>query len=139
MDALNEIWQNFCVSSTYEPGSVQKPFTVACGLETGTIKDKMTFDCDGYEDFNGQKVRCVARYGHGIETVRKTLMDSCNDAIMQMSYKIGKNHLQSTSPSMDLDRKRELICRERQIPHLDVSGGRYETDRSGNQCIRTEL
>lgn len=25
MDALNEIWQNFCVSSTYEPGSVQKP------------------------------------------------------------------------------------------------------------------
>ena len=92
MDALNEIWQNFCVSSTYEPGSVQKPFTVACGLETGTIKDKMTFDCDGYEDFNGQKVRCVARYGHGIETVRKTLMDSCNDAIMQMSYKIGKNH-----------------------------------------------
>lgn len=23
MDALNEIWQNFCVSSTYEPGSVQ--------------------------------------------------------------------------------------------------------------------
>lgn len=47
----------------------------------------MTFDCDGYEDFNGQKVRCVARYGHGIETVRKTLMDSCNDAIMQMSYK----------------------------------------------------
>ena len=92
MDALNEIWQNFCVSSTYEPGSVQKPFTVACGLETGTINNKMTFDCDGYEDFNGQKVRCVARYGHGIETVRKTLMDSCNDAIMQMSYKIGKNH-----------------------------------------------
>lgn len=82
----------FCVSSTYEPGSVQKPFTVACGLETGTINNKMTFDCDGYEDFNGQKVRCVARYGHGIETVRKTLMDSCNDAIMQMSYKIGKNH-----------------------------------------------
>ena len=93
MDALNELWQNFCVTSTYEPGSVQKPFTVACGLETGTINNKMTFDCDGYEDFNGQKVRCVARYGHGIETVRKTLMDSCNDAIMQMSYKRVPVHL----------------------------------------------
>lgn len=58
MDALNEIWQNFCVSSTYEPGSVQKPFTVACGLETGTIKDKMTFDCDGYEDLMDR--RCAA-------------------------------------------------------------------------------
>lgn len=92
MDALNEIWQNFCVSSTYEPGSVQKPFTVACGLETGTLNEKMTFDCDGYEEFNGQRVRCVARYGHGIETLRKTLMDSCNDAIMQMTYKIGKQN-----------------------------------------------
>ena len=53
-----------------------------------------------------QKVRCVARYGHGIETVRKTLMDSCNDAIMQMSYKIGKNHFTEYQSSMDLDRKR---------------------------------
>ena len=27
-----------------------------------TKKDKMTFDCDGYEDFNGQKVRCENLY-----------------------------------------------------------------------------
>ncbi len=25
MDALNKLWQNFCVTHTYEPGSVQKP------------------------------------------------------------------------------------------------------------------
>ncbi len=78
----------------------------------------MTFDCDGYEDFNGQKVRCVARYGHGIETVRKTLMDSCNDAIMQMSYKIGKNHFTEYQSIYGFGQKTELICRERQIPHL---------------------
>ena len=27
--------------------------------------------------------------GHGIETLEKALMDSCNDALMQLSYKIG--------------------------------------------------
>ena len=92
MDILNGLWQNYCVTATYEPGSVQKPFTVAAGLETGTINDKMTFLCDGGEVFDGQKVSCVNRNGHGVETVRKALMDSCNDALMQMSYKIGKEN-----------------------------------------------
>ena len=92
MDILNNLWQNYCVTATYEPGSVQKPFTVASGLETGTLNDKMTFVCDGGEAFNGQKVSCVNRNGHGTETVRKALMDSCNDALMQMSYKIGKTN-----------------------------------------------
>ena len=89
MDMLNKLWQNYCVTATYEPGSVQKPFTVAAGLETGTLTTDMTFFCDGYEMFGNEKVRCVNRDGHGLETIEAALMDSCNDALMQMSYKIG--------------------------------------------------
>lgn len=89
MDLLNKLWQNYCVTATYEPGSVQKPFTVAAGLETGTLTTDMTFFCDGYEMFGNEKVRCVNRDGHGLETVEGALIDSCNDALMQMSYKIG--------------------------------------------------
>ena len=89
MDILNKLWQNFSVTHTYEPGSVQKPFTVAAGLETGTLSEDMTFLCDGYEMFGSEKVSCVNRNGHGIETLEGALMDSCNDALMQMSYKIG--------------------------------------------------
>lgn len=89
MDLLNKLWQNYCVTATYEPGSVQKPFTVAAGIETGTLTTDMTFFCDGYEMFGNEKVRCVNRDGHGLETIETALMDSCNDALMQMSYKIG--------------------------------------------------
>lgn len=89
MDLLNKLWQNYCVTATYEPGSVQKPFTVAAGLETGTLTTNMTFFCDGYEMFGNEKVRCVNRDGHGLETIEGALMDSCNDALMQMSYNIG--------------------------------------------------
>lgn len=90
-DALNRLWTNYCVSSTYEPGSTAKPFTVACGLETGTLKGNESFVCDGGEKFPGHPtpVRCVSRSGHGTETLRTALMDSCNDALMQMSYLIG--------------------------------------------------
>lgn len=89
MDKLNEIWQNYCVTSTYEPGSTVKPFTVAAGLETGTLTGDETFYCDGSETISGSTIRCVNRSGHGLETIEKALMDSCNDALMQMSYLIG--------------------------------------------------
>ncbi len=91
MNALNELWRNFCVSETYEPGSVQKPFTIAAGLETGKLNTNLTFVCDGHETISGSTIGCVNRNGHGIETLEKSLMDSCNDALMQMSGLIGVN------------------------------------------------
>lgn len=92
LDALNQIWQNFCTTYTYEPGSTAKPFTVAAGLETGTISTGDTYYCDGYEELGGHTIHCVNRSGHGMETLEQTLMNSCNDALMQMSYKIGKDN-----------------------------------------------
>lgn len=89
-DALNQIWRNFCISDTFEPGSVQKPLTVAAGLDSGKLSGRETFECDGYEQIADKKIRCVARSGHGTETIQKSLMDSCNDAIMQMVRKMGK-------------------------------------------------
>lgn len=89
MDALNELWQNFCVTYTYEPGSTAKPFTVAAGLETGTLNGTETYYCNGYETVGGHDIHCVNRQGHGMETLEQTLMNSCNDALMQMSYGIG--------------------------------------------------
>jgi stage V sporulation protein D (sporulation-specific penicillin-binding protein) len=89
LDILNSLWQNYCITSTYEPGSVQKPFSVACGLETGTLNTGMTFYCDGYENIADYTIHCVNRSGHGLETLEGALMDSCNDSLMQMSYLIG--------------------------------------------------
>jgi stage V sporulation protein D (sporulation-specific penicillin-binding protein) len=89
LSALDEIWQNFCITYTYEPGSTAKPFTIACGLDTGTLNENMTFVCDGGEQISGYRIRCVNRSGHGVETLSGALEDSCNDALMQMSYLIG--------------------------------------------------
>ncbi len=95
MDALNQLWQNFCVSYTYEPGSTAKPFTVSAGLETGTVTTADTYYCDGYETISGHDIHCVKRDGHGMETLEQTLMNSCNDALMQMSYKIGRDNFEN--------------------------------------------
>lgn len=84
MDALNELWRNYCITETYEPGSVQKPFTIAGGLETGTLNTNLSFLCDGHETVSGSFVGCVNLDGHGIVNLEKSLMESCNDALMQM-------------------------------------------------------
>lgn len=88
LDKLNAIWQNFCITYTYEPGSTAKPFTVATGLETG--KTRETYECDGVERIGGHDIKCINRSGHGTETIEKAVMDSCNDAMMQMAIDIGK-------------------------------------------------
>lgn len=86
---LNQVWNNFCVSSTYEPGSTAKPFTVAAGLESGTLTGNETFYCDGGETIANYHISCIKKAGHGMETVQQALENSCNDALMQMSYLIG--------------------------------------------------
>ena len=62
---------------------------MAGGLESGALKGDETFVCDGGEQIAGYNVRCVNRNGHGLETIQDALVNSCNDALMQMSYRIG--------------------------------------------------
>lgn len=93
LDALNAIWENFCITHTYEPGSTVKPLTVATGLETGTLTGNETYYCDGVEHVGGHDIHCVVRTGHGELTVEQAIMESCNDALMQMSFAIQKENL----------------------------------------------
>ena len=101
---LNEMWRNFCVSDTYEPGSNVKPMVVAAALESGIVSGNEEYYCDGAQTIvAGEKpIHCAKRTGHGMITLEGSLMFSCNDALMQMSYAIGVDNFteyQSISPS----------------------------------------
>ena len=89
LDALNQLWNNFCITETYEPGSTAKPFTVATGLDSGKLSGKETFICNGSQKVGGYTIHCVNRNGHGKETIEKAINNSCNDALMQIGDKIG--------------------------------------------------
>lgn len=84
-DFLNNLWRNFCISDTYEPGSTAKSLTIAAGIEEARLKGNESFLCDGYEEVGGYKIGCHNTRGHGWLTVTQALMSSCNDALMQMA------------------------------------------------------
>ena len=89
LQALTSLWRNYCISSTYEPGSVSKPFTVAAGLETGAVSPDDTYYCEGYLDVAGNKIGCHNIYGDGTLTVGEAVERSCNVALMYMADDIG--------------------------------------------------
>jgi stage V sporulation protein D (sporulation-specific penicillin-binding protein) len=89
LDAMSELWRNFCVSDAYEPGSTMKPFTVAAGLETGTLTGDETYYCGGSLEVSGTNIGCHLRSGHGTETVQDAVANSCNVALMHMAESIG--------------------------------------------------
>lgn len=91
LETLNALWRNFCVSDTFEPGSTMKPFTMAAGFETGKLTGDETYVCGGSYSYEGvaKPVSCIATDGHGTETLKQVLENSCNVGMMHIADTLG--------------------------------------------------
>lgn len=88
---LNALWKNFCISYTYEPGSVSKPFTVAAALEDGAIKGTESYNCQGFLHVGDYNISCHQTFGDGTLTVQQGIERSCNVVLMNVAFKLGKD------------------------------------------------
>lgn len=89
LDTLNSLWNNFCVSDTYEPGSTFKPFVISAGLETGVLTGEESYTCGGVLHVGDHDIHCSNRDGHGTQTLKQALENSCNVALMQIGESMG--------------------------------------------------
>lgn len=91
--ALSEIrleqWENKNLRLSYEPGSTFKPVVVAAALEEGVINDNSSFYCSGAVEMDGWTIRCSARSGHGSQSLRRAVMNSCNPALIKIGQLLG--------------------------------------------------
>lgn len=88
-DALNHMWRNFCINDTYEPGSTFKIVTATAALEEGVVKVDDTFSCPGFRIVEDRRIRCHKAGGHGTETFREGIMNSCNPVFMDVGARVG--------------------------------------------------
>ena len=88
-DMWNQMWRNYCISDTYEPGSTFKIITAAAAFEQGVLRVEDQFYCPGYHIVEDRRIRCHKVAGHGAETFREGIMNSCNPVFMQVGERIG--------------------------------------------------
>lgn len=103
LKALNQIWRNFCISDTYEPGSTFKPLTVAAALEEDLVTPATTFMCTGFKNVGGWRIKCNDT--HGQVTLAQSLMKSCNPAMMTMGEELGRDAFRIYQDRFSLGKK----------------------------------
>lgn len=90
-----DLWRNFCISDTYEPGSTAKAFTITAAMDEGIATASSSFDCDGGQwvgpSATGRLIHCWLHSGHGTQSLKYTFINSCNDAMMQIAAKMGRD------------------------------------------------
>ncbi len=92
-EQLNAMWRNACISDTYEPGSTFKIVTATAALSEGTVKVDDTFYCPGYKKVEDRNIRCHKTVGHGAETFREGIMNSCNPVFMEIAERTGVSNM----------------------------------------------
>ena len=90
---LYNLWKNYCIQDTYEPGSTAKPFTVAAGLESGKMTGDEYYTCNGQLHVGDYDIKChnYKMGGDGTLNVQQSIEQSCNVALMLMGKQIGKS------------------------------------------------
>ena len=87
---LYEMWNNTIATQTYEPGSTFKIITSAIALEEGRISyETSSFSCRGAIDIAGTTIHCHKIIGHGTQTFKEAIVNSCNPAFIQIGGAIG--------------------------------------------------
>ncbi len=89
LEYQNKMWRNWCVSDTYEPGSIFKIVTTAAALEEDLIELDEQFYCPGYITVEDRKIRCHKNGGHGSETFVEGIQNSCNPVFIDVGLRVG--------------------------------------------------
>ncbi|PKM95682.1 MAG: peptidoglycan glycosyltransferase [Firmicutes bacterium HGW-Firmicutes-1] len=88
-NALNQLWRNYAINDTYEPGSTFKVVTTSAGLEDKVVSLTDTFSCPGYAIVEDRRIRCHKYGGHGAETFLEGVQNSCNPVFMAVAERLG--------------------------------------------------
>lgn len=88
-DYSPKLWRNPAVSNTYEPGSTFKVLTTTAAMGEKIVKaDDRFFDPGGIE-VQGRTIHCWKHGGHGSESFKEVVENSCNVGFVTVGLRLG--------------------------------------------------
>lgn len=104
--ALNQMWRNFSINDTYEPGSTFKVITSAAGLEEGVVDLNNMFNCGGGKLVAGRYIKCWrSPRSHGSQTFVQGVQNSCNPVFMEIAERLGAEKFYEYLKLFEFDKK----------------------------------
>lgn len=88
-DYLSKMWRNTLICDVYEPGSVFKLLTTAIALEEDKTSMDSTYYCDGSVNIAGETLHCWNTGGHGTQSLKQAVGNSCNPVFMKLATDVG--------------------------------------------------
>lgn len=90
-----DMWRNFAINDSYEPGSTFKVITASAALEEGVVDLNSHFYCNGFvRDIPGAVLKCYRWYNpHRDQSFKEALQNSCNVAFVNIGRRVGKEKL----------------------------------------------
>ncbi|MFH1366471.1 MAG: penicillin-binding protein 2 [Patescibacteria group bacterium] len=85
-----EVYKNPAVYSTYEPGSVFKPFTMAAALDQGKVTPQTTYTDAGEEKIGPYTIKNSDGKANGVQTMTEVLEKSLNTGAIFAMREIGE-------------------------------------------------
>jgi stage V sporulation protein D (sporulation-specific penicillin-binding protein) len=67
-----------------------KPFTVAAGIDSASIRGDEVYVCNGALDIGQHTIHCHNRFGDGPLSVKEGIAKSCNVVLMNVAFALGK-------------------------------------------------
>lgn len=105
-DALNQMWRNFNINDTYEPGSTFKVITSSAGLEEGVVSEESSFNCGGGRTIAGRYIKCWrSPRSHGSESFVQGVQNSCNPVFMDIAARLGSDKFYEYMLKFGFDKK----------------------------------
>lgn len=102
------VFMNSAVHDLYEPGSVFKPITMACGLDTGAVSVDSTFEDKGFLYIDGYTIHNSDSKVNGQQTMTQILEKSLNTGAIYIGQQAGKDNFKKYVKDFGFGEKTEV-------------------------------
>ncbi len=103
----------------YTPGSVFKTVVSVAALSDKTFDPDAVYECKGYVEIEGRKIKCHNVSGHGPLDLKEAFAQSCNPYFIELGCRLGIEKIVETAQSMGIgqyDSVNLLKCTKGYLP-----------------------